>query len=239
MSFTEKDFIKLNQENRIKKLIFTIRESLLTNNNNNLQNILEWFKKYENEDLSEYENDYSALLNTLIEKLKKINPFIEDTPFDNNNNSTKFKIIVILDNIRSPFNVGSILRSAECFGVEEVIMCGITPSPELNNKVKKTMMNSPVKYSYNFDIIDTIKKLKEKKYTIVALEKTNNSLPLFKLNILLPIALICGNEEFGISKEVLELSDTITHIPIFGYKNSLNVSVATGIALNYIVYNIC
>ena len=235
MSFTELDFTKLNKENRIKKIIFSIQHSLLTGENKNVSTLIDWFKKYEKEDLLEYKNNLDLLLEVLIKKLKSINPFVEDIPFDNNDDKKIFQVKIILDNIRSPFNVGSILRTAECFGLEEVIMCGITPIPELNNKIKKSMKYSPINYSYNFDTITTIKNLREQGYKIVSLEKCNNSIPIMNINFSFPLALIVGNEEFGLSKEILENSDYIIHIPIYGYKNSLNVAVATGIALQWII----
>jgi len=96
------------------------------------------------------------------------------------------------------------------------------------------MKESPIRYSYNIDTLETLKKIKEQNYQIICLEKCLNSIPISKVDFYFPLCLIVGNEEFGLSKEILELADKIVHINIFGYKNSLNVSVATGIALHYI-----
>ncbi len=238
MSFTKEDFAKLNNENKIKKIVFAIKNSILNNEKENLDNLLQWFKEYNNEDFIKYKNNLEQLLEIFLEKLKKINPFSESHPFDNLKENKKYKVKIILDNIRSPFNVGSIIRTSECFGIEEIILCGITPTPELNNKVKKTMMNSPIKYSYTIDTTKAIKELKNNNYKIIALEKSKNSISISKFKPALPLVLITGNEEFGLSKEILELADKSIHIDLYGYKNSLNVSVATGIALHYIINKI-
>jgi len=148
----------------------------------------------------------------------------------------KIPLYLILDNLRSSFNVGSIFRSAECFGISEIFLCGYTATPE-NKKVRKTAMGTDniVKWQHFEKTEKAIDFLKEKKVTIYALETTKNAKPISKTNFTKPCALILGNEALGISKEVLLLVDEIVQIPISGWKSSLNVGVAAGICC----YEIC
>lgn len=231
MSFTEEKFVLLKRYDRIKKAVFTLQK-FNDANQDEVRNILLWLKKYEN---VEIENDIRVgpALNKLLAILKVENNFIEETPYDDKSAERQtLPYSIILEDIRSPFNVGSIMRSAECFCVEKIFLTGITPIPELNEKLDKTLKGSRVPYVYDKYASDIILEKKRAGAVIYSLEKTSNSVPIGKIDIRFPAMLVFGNEEFGVSKETLLASDKIAHIPLCGQKNSINVSVAAGIAMN-------
>ena len=242
MSFTKDKFENLPKHNRIKKVIFSIREYL--DNKKELsypENLLSWLNDYEkyNFDAPSSKDQWEELLNILLNELYKLDPFLEESPYDHSwEQSLIMPIKVVLDNIRSPYNVGSIFRNADAFGVEEIILCGITPTPIENPKTNRTARDVNVKFSCNYDIKKSIMNLKSGGYTIYSLEKTSGSKEIGQVDFKKPLAVILGNEEFGISKEVLEISDEIIHINMLGKKNSLNVSTASGIALYEIIRHI-
>ncbi len=139
-------------------------------------------------------------------------------------------LYLILDDLRSAFNVGSIFRTAECFGVSHIYLCGYTPTPE-NKKVQKTAMgtNEYVKWSAYSSVERVVTKLKKDGFTIYALETTTNASDIYKTKFNKPAALILGNEALGISRETLKFADEIVQISLSGWKNSLNVGVCTAI----------
>ena len=143
------------------------------------------------------------------------------------------KLSIILPNIRSGFNVGSFFRMADGLGVSKIYLCGHTPYPP-HKEIQKTALGAEnfVNWEYHINVIDLISKLKEKGVHIVALEKTSKAIPLeefYSKNN--EICLIVGNEIDGISEEILTLSDDVLFIDMKGQKESLNVSVAGGIAI--------
>jgi len=144
----------------------------------------------------------------------------------------RFPIVAVLENLRSAFNVGSIIRTADSALISRVICCGITAHPP-HIKLEKTSMGSLdyVKCDYSVSALDSVKKLKDQGLKIYSMETTNKSKLIWNVDFELPAALVMGNEALGVSKEILELSDEILEIPMLGYKNSLNVSVAFGIAV--------
>ena len=152
-------------------------------------------------------------------------------------------IVIIAHNIRSLLNVGSIVRSAEGFGVSTIFTTGWTPSPDhglphvrkrLASELHKTALGaeSVVSLQYKDDILDLLSMLKQDRYRIVGLEQDARSiiLPEYK-PAADKIALLLGEEVNGISPELLNQCDDLIEIPMFGRKESFNVSVATGIAL--------
>lgn len=144
----------------------------------------------------------------------------------------KQQLVLILDNIRSRENVGSIFRSADAFGVGKIYLCGITPIPP-HDKISKSALGADefVSWEYFKRTIDAVKRLKKDGIKIIALEQSKKSINIGKLNQASRVALIVGNEVSGVSAGVLKLCDQIIEIPMYGKKESLNVSVATGIAL--------
>ena len=147
----------------------------------------------------------------------------------------KKPIICILDSIRSAHNVGAIIRSAECFGVKKVYLTGLSPHFD-HPQVIKTAMGTinHIDLEYQESAIELVSKLKQEKYKIISLETGQNAININEYNHLKePCALIVGHEQFGISLELLKLSDDLVSIPMHGLKNSLNVSNAMAIALNH------
>ncbi len=155
--------------------------------------------------------------------------------FDEINFSQRHPIKLLLNNIRSLYNVGSIFRTSDSALIDEIILCGFTPHPP-RKEIEKTALGATktVPWRYYKDTLSIIKELKEQGYKICALEITDNSINYNDLNKDdFPLVIIAGNEISGIDDEVLELSDFSIEIPMYGVKHSLNVSVAVGIA----VYN--
>mgnify|MGYP001773742602 CR=1 FL=1 len=149
--------------------------------------------------------------------------------------------VVILDNIRSGYNVGSILRTSEFLGIKKIISIGITPLPPHREVIKTSLgAEKNLIIERNFSLKRTINRLKAKNYQIVAIEQAKNSIPfyLFKQRKN-KIALILGNEKKGISANHLKLCDYILEIPCLGkVKESLNVSIALAIVLSYLVFKL-
>lgn len=150
---------------------------------------------------------------------------------------SKQELYLIIDNIRSAHNVGSIFRTADGAGVSKVYVCGFSPTPE-NYKVLKTSLGAEktMPWEYYRQTWRLLEKLKKEKVRIVALELTSKSKNIFqyKISNSRGVALIVGNEVKGLSKGILKYADEIVEIPMSGNKESLNVSVAAGIAAYYI-----
>lgn len=149
-------------------------------------------------------------------------------------NSSKTPIKVLLDNIRSAHNVGSIFRSCDAFLIDEIVLCGITAKPP-NKEIRKTALGSTdsVKWSYFENIKDAILKLKQEKYQIISVEQADKSTDLknFKIQSKKKYAIIFGNEINGVNQKVIDMSDDVVEIPQFGTKHSFNVSVSVGIVI--------
>lgn len=148
------------------------------------------------------------------------------------------KCVLVLDNIRSVENVGSIFRTAESFGVEKVVLVGITPAPvDRFGRKRKDLAKvalgreDRVLWEKVEDVLSIISLLKDEDYQILALEQDKRSVRLRDFKAEEKFALIVGNEVEGISKSVLDQVDKILEIPMTGESESLNVSVATGVAL--------
>jgi len=146
----------------------------------------------------------------------------------------KLPITLILDNIRSLHNVGSIFRTADGFAVEKIILCGITGQPP-HREIEKTALGATnsISWEYEKDILTVISSLKEKDYKIIAIEQAENSSYLneYNVNSIKKHALILGNEVHGVSDEAMKQIDDCLEIPQFGTKHSLNVVVSAGIVL--------
>ena len=146
---------------------------------------------------------------------------------------------ILLDNVRSAFNAGSILRTAEGFGFQHAYFCGISPTPEIE-AVKKTSLGAEeiVTWSYHKDAVKLVTRLKKQGWEVLALEESKKSIDIHGV---LPTnknrAIIVGNEITGIDPDLLTLSHHIPQIPMLGRKRSFNVAVAFGIAA-YILGNI-
>ncbi len=148
------------------------------------------------------------------------------------------KVVLILHNIRSTHNVGSIFRTADAAGVTEIFLSGYTPRPIDNfgkerKDIAKTALGAEksIPWQYAKTPNGFIKKLKEQGFSLVAIEQSSQSIDYKKVKIKYPAAILLGNEVKGLSLSLLEKCDTITEIPMRGEKESLNVSVAAGVAL--------
>ncbi len=145
----------------------------------------------------------------------------------------KIEIIVILDNIRSMHNIGSIFRTADAIGCIKIFLCGICATPP-NKEINKTALGSTesINWKYFSNTKQAIELLTKQNYEIISVEQTKNSVPLKKFKISNnKIALIFGNEVKGVSNEVLSRSNKHVEITQYGLKKSMNVSVAAGIVL--------
>ncbi len=144
------------------------------------------------------------------------------------------KIVGILNNIRSLYNVGSMFRTSDALGIEKLFLCGITGTPDHPRLAKTGLAGlKAVAWAYRKSAIRTVKDLKKQGYYVIALEITPNSQPIHP--VLQPkVALILGHERTGIDIRLLTLCDEILHIPMQGAGKSMNVAVAFGIAINEI-----
>lgn len=143
------------------------------------------------------------------------------------------KTVIWLHNIRSLHNVGSVFRSADSFGINKIILSGYTPRPP-RAEISKTALGADefVKWVEFEDIDSTLKYLSKDNYRLVGFEQTSDSIEIHELGFdSRPVCLILGSEITGIDDEIIPNLDVTVEIPQYGRKHSLNVSVATGIAL--------
>ena len=147
--------------------------------------------------------------------------------------TSRYPLILILNNIRSMHNVGSIFRTSDAACIQHVYLTGYTAQPP-RPEIDKTALGATetVPWSYEQDILTVINNLKSKNITILGLEQTTNSKSIYEYPILeRQYALILGNEIFGIDDDIIPTLDDAIEIPMHGMKHSLNVSVAAGIAV--------
>lgn len=146
----------------------------------------------------------------------------------------KMPLVVVLDNVRSLNNVGSVFRTSDAFLVEAICLCGITATPP-NAEIHKTALGAEnsVDWTYYEDTKEAVKSLKEEGYVICAVEQAQNSVMLNEVEIdaTKKYAVILGNEVKGVAQEVVDICDCCIEIPQYGTKHSLNVSVATGLVI--------
>jgi len=145
---------------------------------------------------------------------------------------------LILENIRSAYNVGAIFRTADAVGVDKIFLVGYTPTPidrfgRPQTKIQKTSLGASdeVAWEHSLDINEVISKLKEADVYIVAVEQAPNSISLTKFKPPAKVAYMLGNEVEGVSGVALKNADAILEIPMLGTKESLNVSVTAGIVM--------
>lgn len=151
-------------------------------------------------------------------------------------NSLKLPLTIILDDVRSLYNVGSVFRTSDAFRVEKIILCGITATPEkCLVEIHKTALGAEesVEWSYSQDCVSVVRDLNEKGYTTVAVEQVENSIKLenFIVDKSKRYALVLGNEVKGVNQHVVDLCSCSLEIPQYGTKHSLNVSVSAGLVI--------
>ncbi len=155
-----------------------------------------------------------------------------DIPFDEYVRRSKFPVTLVLDNLRSAFNVGSIFRTADTARLQQIITCGYTAHPP-HPRLDKTALGT-------IDYVDTthaestmaaITELQSQGIAVWALETTSASLSYTEVSYPRPVALVLGNEALGVEQEVLEGCDALVEVPVFGYKNSLNVACTAAVVV--------
>ncbi len=146
----------------------------------------------------------------------------------------KLPVVIVLDNIRSQHNIGSVFRTSDAFRMEKILLCGITATPP-NREIHKTALGATdsVEWKYYETTLEAVEFLKTEGYTVYAIEQVEGSINLkdFKLNLNQKIALVFGNEVDGVAEEVMPCMDGSIEIPQFGTKHSLNIAVSAGIVI--------
>lgn len=148
----------------------------------------------------------------------------------------RFPVAVIAENVRSLYNVGSMFRTSDGALIEKLWLCGYTGFPP-RKEIDKTALGSveTVPWEHSEDTVSVIKKLKSEGYSIVALEHTNISVNYLEAEYKFPMCLMLGNEVDGLTEEAVALADSAVEIPMYGIKQSLNVSVAYGILVYHLI----
>ena len=149
-------------------------------------------------------------------------------------NSKKTPLILVLDDIRSLHNIGSVFRTADAFLIEKIFLCGITATPP-NKEIHKTALGATetVAWEHHEDVLEVITKLKKDNVTTLAIEQVESAVFLqnFKVEKNKKYALVFGNEVYGVSQDAVALCDGCIEIPQLGTKHSLNISVSAGIVV--------
>ena len=144
----------------------------------------------------------------------------------------KTPLIIVLDNIRSLNNIGSVFRRSDAFLIEKIYLCGITAKPP-HKDIHKTALGSTdsVDWEYIDDTTELVKRLKAEDVTVISIEQAENSIMLndFQTKKNIKYAVVFGNEVKGVSQTVVDQSDYVIEIPQFGTKHSLNISVSAGV----------
>jgi len=165
-------------------------------------------------------------------KLK--NSELDRVSLDEFKDSEKTPLIIILDNIRSLNNIGSVFRTADAFLIQKIYLCGITATPP-HKDIHKTALGATesIDWEYEENTSELIKKLKKQLVKIISIEQSEESVTLqnFKVEKDITYAVIFGNEVKGVSQEVVSESDVVIEIPQFGTKHSLNISVSAGVVV--------
>ncbi len=148
--------------------------------------------------------------------------------------SEKTPLIVILDNIRSLNNIGSVFRTSDAFLAEKIYLCGITATPP-NKEIHKTALGATdsVEWEYSDETITIVEKLKSENIEIISIEQAENAIMLdnFEIEDNKKYAIIFGNEVKGVDQKIVSTSDKVIEIPQFGTKHSLNISVSAGVVI--------
>ena len=255
-SYTEQKFKDLTDERKARillDLIYKLEDSWEDKNKTQLLSLFKdyftWFNFYEIENallkrlanLSFNISDKMSLrdlLDIAVPLERYLNLAIKDENMikvkegdDFNKEKKTFPLCFVLDHLRSAFNVGSLFRTAECIGVEHIYLVGYTPTPE-DKGVQKTAMGTEklVSWSTHNHMDEVFDLLDQKKYEVIALETVETATPLNQFEANKNLALLVGNERFGVMDSVLKKVDQCIEIPMMGVKNSLNVANSLSIA---------
>ena len=164
--------------------------------------------------------------------MSDLEPHYARTPADELPKIERNPVHVVLDNLRSAYNVGSIFRTSDAGAVEHIHLCGMSAHPP-HKKLEKTALGAfeYVPWTYHERTTDALEELGQKDILRVAVEVTENSVPVPDFEWPAPVAIVFGNEVTGINERVLRACDAAVRIPMHGYKNSMNVATAFGIVL--------
>ena len=168
-------------------------------------------------------------------KMRKLeNKELERKTVDDFKQAEKTPIIIILDDIRSLHNIGSVFRTSDAFLIEKIYLCGITATPP-NKEIHKTALGATetVAWEYQKDVLSVIEKLKNESVEVFAIEQVENAVFLqnFEIDKTKKYALVFGNEVYGVNQKAIELCNGTIEIPQLGTKHSLNISVSAGIVV--------
>jgi 23S rRNA (guanosine2251-2'-O)-methyltransferase len=153
-------------------------------------------------------------------------------PLEEAQRAPRFPIYGVLDHLRSAHNVGSAFRTGDGANIAELLLCGYTPTPPHRHLAKTALGAVDSQPWRHFETTpEAIAAVRETGALVLALELTDESVPLWDVELRFPLALVAGNEVDGLSPETIALCDKTVHLPMFGHKNSLNVSIAFGVAL--------
>jgi tRNA G18 (ribose-2'-O)-methylase SpoU len=165
---------------------------------------------------------------------KLLNPELERKTIEQFRASHKTPVIIVLDNVRSQSNVGSVFRTADAFLVEAIYLCGITAQPP-HREIQKTALGATesVAWKYFSSTADAVKELRDRDYSIIAIEQAEGAI---KLQDISPepgkkYALVFGHEINGVDQNIVDICDKCVEIPQFGTKHSFNIAVSAGIVL--------
>ncbi|MDR6844093.1 RNA methyltransferase [Flavobacterium granuli] len=162
------------------------------------------------------------------------NSELERKSIDDFKKSDKTPLILVLDDIRSLHNIGSVFRTADAFLIEKIILCGITATPP-NKEIHKTALGATetVTWEHHENVLEVISNLKKENIITLSIEQVESSVFLqdFKVDKNQKYALIFGNEVYGVAQEAVALCDGCIEIPQLGTKHSLNISVSAGIVV--------
>jgi tRNA G18 (ribose-2'-O)-methylase SpoU len=165
---------------------------------------------------------------------KLLNSELERKTIDQFKESEKSPIVIVLDNVRSQSNIGSIFRTADAFLTSAIYLCGITAKPP-HREIQKTALGATesVTWKYYAETADAIKVLKEAGYITVGIEQADGAIGLqdFRIKEGEHYALIFGNEVNGVDQDIIDLCDFCVEIPQFGTKHSFNIAISVGIVL--------
>ena len=148
--------------------------------------------------------------------------------------ASKTPLIIVMDDIRSLHNIGSVFRTADAFLIEKIYLCGITATPP-HKEIQKTALGATetVAWEHNKNVLDVIKQLQSENVTVLAIEQVEQAylLDAFVVDSSKKYALVFGNEVYGVSQEAVALCDGCIEIPQLGTKHSLNIAVSAGIVI--------
>jgi 23S rRNA (guanosine2251-2'-O)-methyltransferase len=165
---------------------------------------------------------------------KLLNSELERKSVEEFRMSTKAPIVIVLDNVRSHANVGSIFRTADAFMVRAIYLCGITATPP-HREIQKTALGATesVEWKYFATTVEAVNELKNNGYSILSVEQAEGAIALdcFITDMKKDYALIFGHEVKGVDQAILDLSDACIEIPQFGTKHSFNIAISAGIVL--------